>query len=176
MKSKEEYIQIDMKMIFVGLTAGLIASLWAIIPFFFGGVNNLFYVTIGLGLIFLLIFIGLSNKKILIKSSALAFGFFFLLSYLIVPFVSGFLVSDTTIDTSQYENGKYKTANLALPGLFCQGCAYSSQNALKGIPGVVDAEVSFYDKKGTVVYDPDLVTPETIVSNDLIQAYGGYIE
>ena len=176
MKGKEEYVQVDMKMIFAGLTAGFIASLWVIIPFFFGGANNLLYATVGLGLIFLLMFVGFGNKKTLIKSGALAIGVFFLFSYLIIPVVSGFLTGDTTIDTSQYEDGKYETVNLALPGLFCQGCAYISQKALEGIPGVVDSEVSYDDKKGVVIYDPDLVSPEEIVSNGLIQAYGGYIE
>ena len=96
------------------------------------------------------------------------------MSYIIIPFASGLLVGGT-IDTSQYANGNYATVNLALPGLFCSGCAYSSQNALKGIPGVVDAQISFDDKGGTVVYDPDLVTPEEIVANGLIQDYGGKI-
>ena len=175
MADKEEYVQIDMKMILLGLIAGVIASLWTIVPFFFGGVNNLLYATVGLGLIFLLMFMGFGNKKRLIKSCALAVSVFFLFSYLIVPGISGFLISGTTIDTSKYENGKYETVNLALPGLFCQGCAYSSQKALEDIPGVVDAKVYYDDKKGVVIYDSDLVTPETIVSNGLIQGYGGKI-
>ena len=168
-----EYIQINMKVIVVGLTAGIIASLWAVLPFFVNGVSNLFYVTVAIGLLFLFIFGGL-KKETLIKSGALAVGIFLLVSYLIVPLVSGLLIGGT-IDTSQYVDGDYVTVNLALPGLFCSGCAYSSQNALKGIPGVVDAKVSFDDKSGTVIYDPNLVTSEEIVSNDLIQAYGGEI-
>jgi len=168
-----EYVQIDMKMIVIGLIAGIIASLWVVLPFFIGGVSNLLYLTVILGFLFLFMFGGL-NKKTLIKSGSLALGMFLLMSYIIVPFASGLLVGGT-IDTSQYAGGNYATVNLALPGLFCSGCAYSSQNALKGIPGVIDAKVSFDDKSGTVVYDPDLVTPEEFVSNDLIQAYGGKI-
>ena len=174
MTNKEEYIQIDIKIIVVGLIAGVIASLWTIIPFFVSGAINYFYATVGLGAIFLFMFIGFSNKKKLIRSSGLAIGAFFLMSYLIVPFASGLLLNNE-IDISQYENGDFETVNLALPGLFCEGCAYSSQSALKGIPGVIDAEVSFDDKSGTVVYDPNLVTPEEIVSNGLIQAYEGRI-
>lgn len=168
-----EYVQINIKVIIVGLIAGIIASLWTIIPFFVGGASNLLYATVSIGLLFLLFFAGF-KKGALIKSGGLAIGIFFLMSYLIVPFASGLLLNNE-IDLSQYENGDFATVNLALPGLFCEGCAYSSQSALKGIPGVVDAEVSFADKSGTVVYDPDLVTPEEIVSNGLIQAYEGRI-
>ena len=168
-----EYVQINMKVIVIGLIAGIIASLWAVLPFFINGVSNLFYGTVTIGLLFLFMFGGF-NKNTLIKSGSLALGIFLLMSYIIVPFVSGFLVGGT-IDTSQYADGNYATVNLALPGLFCSGCAYSSQNALKSIPGVVDVEVSFDDKRGTVVYDPNLVTPEEFISNDLIQAYGGKI-
>ena len=166
-------MQINMKVIVVGLIAGVIASLWAVLPFFVSGVGNLLYATVGIGLLFLFMFGGF-NKNTLIKSGSLALGIFLLTSYIIVPFASGLLVSEA-IDTSQYAEGDYATLNLALPGLFCSGCAYSSQNALKGIPGVIDAEISLDDKSGKVVYDPNLVTPKEIVSNGIIQGYGGEI-
>lgn len=167
-------MHIDMKMIVVGLIAGVIASSWAVLPFFISGVSNLLYMTITMGLLFLFMFGGF-NKKTLIKSGSLALGIYLLMSYIIFPFASDLLIGGV-IDTSQYADGNYATINLALPGLFCSGCAYSSQNALKGIHGVVDAKVSFDDKNGVVVYDPNVVTPEEFVSNDLIKAYGGEIQ
>ena len=174
MKESSEYVQINIKLIVVGVIAGVIASLWAIVPFFITGVNNLWYVTASLGLIFLFMFVGFSNKKTLLNSGALAAGVFLLLSFLVIPFASGLFIGGT-IDTSQYDNSEYKTMELALPGLFCQGCAYSSQSALKGIPGVIDASVDYDSKSGIVIYDPEQVNPESILSNDLIQAYGGEI-
>ncbi|MCH7567945.1 MAG: heavy-metal-associated domain-containing protein [Nanoarchaeota archaeon] len=168
-----EYVHINMKVIVVGLIAGVIASLWTIIPFFVGGVSNLLYATVSIGLLFLIFFAGFKKGGI-IKSGGLAIGVFLLMSYLLVPFVSGFLLNNNT-DISQINTEGLETVNLALPGLFCGGCAYSSENALKGMPGVVDARVDFDSKSGVVVYDPNLITPETIVSNGIIQVYGGRI-
>ncbi|MCH7850363.1 MAG: heavy-metal-associated domain-containing protein [Nanoarchaeota archaeon] len=171
--AEKEYIEVNIRILIIGLISGVIASLWAVFPFFVSGVGNLLYVTVALGIFFLLMF-GEFNKKTLIKSGSLALGIFLLISYVAVPFASGLLVSDT-IDTSQYNNGSYAKINLALPGLFCGGCAYSSENALKGTLGVMDARVDFDSKSGVVVYDPSIVTPEELVSNSLIQAYDGEI-
>ena len=68
-----------------------------------------------------------------------------------------------------------RVATLELPGLFCSACAWSSENTLKGIPGVVDANVDIGVKKGTVLYDPNVVSKEQLVEPDLIQSYEGSV-
>ena len=170
----EETIQIGINVILIGLTVGIIASLWNILPFFVPGLGNVFFITTAIAIILLL---GLSKlkKDVLVKSGVLGLIVFFLSSFAIVPFVSG-LIFNSDIDISQSVPAGSKTLNLELPGLFCQGCAFSAQNALKGIDGVSDAKVSFDSKSGVVVYDPNKVTPEELVEIDLIKAYGGKIE
>ena len=170
----EETVQIGINVIIIGLVVGLVASLWNILPYFIPGVGNIFLITTTIAIILLL---GLSKlkKDVIVKSGVLGLIVFFLSSFAIVPFVSG-LIFNSDIDISQSAPAGTKTLNLELPGLFCQGCAYSAQNALKGIDGVVDAKVSFDSKSGVVVYDPNKVTPEELVEIDLIKAYSGKIK
>ena len=73
------------------------------------------------------------------------------------------------------ENGNLRVATLELPGLFCAFCAASSENTLKGIPGVVSADVSIADKRGVVVYDADIVSKESLADPGLIKAYEGKV-
>jgi len=71
--------------------------------------------------------------------------------------------------------GELRLAELSLPGMFCAGCAWSSENALEGMQGVVSADVDIETKTGTVVYDPNLITKEQLVEDGLIQAYDGKV-
>lgn len=170
----EEYIQIDLKIILAGLISGIIASLWTIIPFFVAGIANLLYITIISGVVLLFVLTSFKKDKLL-KSGVLAVITFLVISYLAVPFVSGLLFS-TNANFSQTNSEGLATLSLKVPNMFCQGCAYSVGSALKGIPGVVDAKVDLDTKIAVVSYDPSVVSPETILSNDVIQAYGGYVE
>jgi len=166
-------VKIGINVIVIGLIVGIVASLWNILPFFVLGVRNIFFITTVLAIIFLLALSRL-KKEVIVKSGVSALVVFLLMSFAIVPFVSGFILNND-IDISQSASEGLETLNLELPGLFCQGCAYSAQNALKGIDGVTDAKVSFEAKKGTIVYDPNKVSPDEILANDLIKAYGGNI-
>ena len=169
----DETIQIGINVIVIGLVVGIIASLWNILPFFVPGVGNIFFISIA-GAIILLLTLTKLKKDVLIKSGVFALVIFLSISFVIVPFVSGIIINKD-IDVSQYTSEGFETIDLKLPGLFCQGCAYSAQNALKGIDGVVEAKVSYDSKSGVVVYDPTKVTPEELVEIDLIKAYGGKI-
>ncbi|MGE5553512.1 MAG: heavy-metal-associated domain-containing protein [Betaproteobacteria bacterium] len=46
------------------------------------------------------------------------------------------------------------TTTLNVEGMTCMHCAMTVQKALKGISGVIDAEVDLTHKKATVTYDP----------------------
>jgi|GEM_PF-3352806 len=173
----EEYIQIDSKVIFAGLVAGIVASLWAIIPFFAAGAFNLIYITIILGVIILFVSLfALKSFKVgnLLKSGLLALVMFFVLSYVAVPGVSGLLLE--TESKAPINTEGLATLNLKVPNMFCQGCAYSVGTALEGIPGVASAQTDLDTKSAVVWYDPNVVSPETILSNEVVQGYGGYVE
>lgn len=169
----EETIQIGLNVILIGLIVGIIASLWNILPFFLAGVRNIVLITTALAIILLLALSRL-KKEVIVKSGVLAIIVFFVMSFAIVPFVSGIIINNEAVISEPTEG--METLDLELPGLFCEGCAYSAQNALKGVNGVADAKVSFEAKKGTVVYDPNKVSPDEILANDLIKAYGGKIK
>ena len=72
-------------------------------------------------------------------------------------------------------DGNLRQATVELPGMFCAACAWSSENTIKGIPGVVDANIDIGVKKGTVIYDPSIVTKEQLVEPGLIKAYEGKV-
>lgn len=169
---KGVYIEIKMRDIIVGSISGLTASLWTILPFFIGGIQNIFYMTVIAGLLLLFVLTPKKRDNIL-HTGILAIIVFLATSYVIVPLGSS-LFFETSGELIEVEGSE--TLNLKLPGLFCQGCAYSAENALKGIEGVVDANVDFGTKSGVVVYNPSTVSQEAILSNRVIQAYGGYVE
>jgi len=170
----KDTIQIGMNVILIGTAVGIIASLWNILPFFVSGIGNVFFSSI-IASVFLLLILTNLNKDVLIKSGAFALVIFLLISFAIVPFASG-IILNKEIDISKYTDQGFESVDLNLPGLFCEGCAYSAQNALKGIDGVVDAKVSFDAKSGVVVYDPTKVKPEELVEIDLIKAYSGKLK
>lgn len=59
--------------------------------------------------------------------------------------------------------GRLKRSNaqvvLNIDGMDCVMCAAGLQNALRAIPGVRRADVSFQDKQAIVEYDPAVVDP-----------------
>jgi len=170
----KDNIQITLKVIMGGLVAGIVASLWKILPFFVPGLGNLILITLGAAIILLLV---ISNFKqdALIKSGIIASIIFLFISFAIVPLISGIMLKKE-IDIAKYTAQGFETVELKLPGLFCSGCAYSAQTALKGVDGVVDAKVSYDSKSGIIVYDPNIVTPQELVEVDLIKSYEGKIK
>lgn len=47
-----------------------------------------------------------------------------------------------------------RTSTLDIQGMTCMHCAGAVERALKGVPGVIDAEVDLTHKKAQVTYDP----------------------
>lgn len=68
-----------------------------------------------------------------------------------------------------------RIAEIALPGMFCQSCAQSSETAFESMPGVVDANIDIVTKKGNVIYDSSAISKEQLVEEGLIQAYDGSV-
>ena len=68
-----------------------------------------------------------------------------------------------------------RVAEIELPGLYCAGCSESSEYTFKGMNGVVDAKVDLSTKKGTVIYDSNVISKEQLVDHGLIQMYDGQI-
>ncbi|MGI6242935.1 MAG: heavy-metal-associated domain-containing protein [Prevotella sp.] len=52
-----------------------------------------------------------------------------------------------------------ETKTFAVSGMKCEHCQKSVENALKGLTGVKNADVSLADKNVTVEYDESTVSP-----------------
>ena len=68
-----------------------------------------------------------------------------------------------------------RTAEIALPGMFCQACARNAKIAFQGIDGVIDSTVDIESKKGMVIYESMVISKEQLIQNPVIQAYDGKI-
>ena len=99
---------------------------------------------------------------------------------LVVIVISAFFVfssnkSSTTGNVINIDNENLRIAEIALPGMFCQACAYSIQSVFESMPGVVSAETDNDTKKGIVIYDSSIISKEELVQESLIQSYDGEI-
>lgn len=62
---------------------------------------------------------------------------------------------------------------LAVPGMFCPGCKASVEGYLSSVPGIEYVEAKLTPRKSaTVIYNPDIVTKEQIVKNQIFDTYG----
>ena len=86
-----------------------------------------------------------------------------------------FFSQPVTAAATGLEGSNLRVATLELPGMFCAACAYSSENTLKRIPGVVSADVSIANRQGIVVYDTYKTSKESLVEPGLIKAYEGKV-
>lgn len=54
------------------------------------------------------------------------------------------------------------TVTFKVGGMSCQGCVGSVERVLRAQAGVTDAKVSLEAGEATVVFDPELVSPEAL--------------
>ncbi|HIE21323.1 MAG TPA: YHS domain-containing protein, partial [Acidimicrobiia bacterium] len=60
--------------------------------------------------------------------------------------------------------GESETVQLAVEGMSCASCVSTIENALGGLPGVVEARVSFASEQATVDIVPDTISPEDLIA------------
>jgi len=77
------------------------------------------------------------------------------------------VVTDTT-DTHPISHHMRSLTNttsleLTLQGMDCADCVRTVETALKGLNGVTSARVILTAERGSVIYDPRVVTPQAIV-------------
>lgn len=87
--------------------------------------------------------------------------------------LSGLIVAPLTLPTScgcsstcglsSAHATESSTAHLALDGLTCAACKFAVKGALSRLDGVSQVNVGYQEKKATVVYDPEKVTPRQLV-------------
>ncbi|WP_211213484.1 metal-binding (seleno)protein [Paucidesulfovibrio longus] len=80
----------------------------------------------------------------------------------------------TTCGVTSAHAAESQTVDLALEGLTCASCKFAVKAALKRLDGVEQVDVNYEERKATVVYDPEKVTPQQLV--DAVNATGFHAE
>ncbi len=164
-----DYIEISNRTIWIGIIAGVVASLYLLFPVILPGFPNLWYATGILGIF--LVWGSLQDERF--QGFVIAAGVFLIISFAVYPAVTNFLV-DQGGPVQKTENTEVVT--LSVPDMFCQGCVYSVRDALKGIDGVKQVKVSLSEKEAVVSYNPKKTSPEEMVQNRVVEGYGGSIK
>ena len=87
-----------------------------------------------------------------------------------------FLVScSPALQIEIIDNENLRVCEIGLPDLYCTACASNSEVVLETLNGVVSAEVDFNNRKGIVIYDPNIISKEELILDNVIQYYGGVI-
>jgi copper chaperone CopZ len=94
-----------------------------------------------------------------------------------VGIVSVFVIKQSYAEQQKSQAVAQSTATLRkleleIPSMFCAGCTASVENYLSVVPGVqaVTARLT-PTKSATVFYDPAAVSQETILANEIFNAY-----
>lgn len=128
---------------------------------------------------------GLKKERNFIVSVIISMIVFYVLAlYVLVPAVSPMVYSNAVAKEQQINqkviegvgnsntglNKNLNKLDLKINGMTCTGCAAGIQNILLSLEGVVYAKISFYEKTGEVIYNPDKITKEEILNS---QAFTG---
>ena len=71
------------------------------------------------------------------------------------------------------ESANLRKLELSVPGMFCAGCTASVEGYVSAMPGVKRVQARLTpEKSATIVYDPEVVTKEEIVKNQVFDLYG----
>lgn len=186
--------KIDKKACGMGIQAGIIASLCCIIPLvlIISGLASasitLKFVQykpyfIGLSIIFLagsLWYLFRKQKKVCCPPEKkldrkwfimTAVGFhiltFAVLLYVLMPNISPFLYNVFSRKTEVQNNSSLPQFNLKISGMTCSSCATGIEYSLENLSGVTQAEVSFYSGQGTIIYDPNKISPKEILESEI---------
>lgn len=87
------------------------------------------------------------------------------MSSLAIAAVIGSLALSSVLGTASERAWAAETREtvLSLDGMTCASCVFAVKSTLRKLDGVEDAKVSYREKRAAVTYDPDRVTPETLV-------------
>lgn len=66
-----------------------------------------------------------------------------------------------------------RALEVAVPGMFCAGCTASVEGYVSSVPGVKRVQARLVpEKSATVIYDPETVSKEEIIKNQVFDIYG----
>lgn len=67
-------------------------------------------------------------------------------------------------NTTQYELSELKRSSVKVEDMWCAGCATGIEYSLKNLEGVTDARISFEAGDGEIIYNPSVLSQETMKS------------
>ena len=76
-------------------------------------------------------------------------------------FAAGCTITGNTVSEVS-SPGNVREATLAIDGMYCSSCALGVEYQFKQVDGVIDADVSLAEGRGTVRFDADKVTAAVI--------------
>lgn len=81
---------------------------------------------------------------------------------------------NTAVAKSQPQiSANARTLELVVPGMFCAGCKASVEGYLSSVAGIEFVEARLTPRKSaTVIYNPDKISKEEIVKNQVFDTYG----
>jgi len=66
-----------------------------------------------------------------------------------------------------------RVLELSVPGMFCAGCTASVEGYVSAMPGVKRVQARLTpEKSATIVYDPEVISKDEIVKNQVFDIYG----
>ncbi|MDA8215425.1 MAG: heavy metal-associated domain-containing protein [Nitrospiraceae bacterium] len=88
--------------------------------------------------------------------------------------IAGLLFYTVSMNNVWSSEGAARQVTLKVDGMSCSACVTTIKMALKRLPGVVNADVSYKEKKATVSYHEGKVTLEQMIK--AIEDAGYYAE
>lgn len=74
---------------------------------------------------------------------------------------------------TQQISANARKLEVSVPGMFCAGCKASVEGYLFSVPGIEYVEARLTPRKSaTIIYNPDKITKEQIVKNQIFDTYG----
>lgn len=176
------------KAIGIGIKAGIISSLCCVLPLILVILGIVSIGTalsivqykpyfIGLSILFLvasLILYFRKNKtccgmdrKFFIRTAVTTHVLIFvLLLYVFVPIIVPSVYTEFSTTAFTVKSSDIHKLTLKINGMTCSGCAYGIGYQLEQLEGVIEAKVSFLERTGEVIYDPNKISKEQIINSE----------
>ncbi len=184
--------KINVKAINIGIKAGVISSSCCILPLVLvilglGSIGTALKISqyriyfIGLSLIFLISSLFLYfkknkschavNKKMFVGTAIITqLLIFILLFYALAPIIAQSVYSKSSTNTFVTKSSNTRKIVLEIDGMTCSSCAYGIEYQLKQLDGIIEANVSFSESIGEIIYDPSKISEEQIIKSKIFTA------
>ncbi len=124
---------------------------------------------------------GLKREKKFIISVVVCMAVIYVFAlYILVPAISPLIYGNAVAKTQlsihnssneMIKNSKLYKLRVKISGMTCESCAFGIQSILQSLSGVVGAKVSYSEGAGEIIYNPEIITKEQIISSKVFSTY-----